>query len=267
MNKDLFRQIAVIAVFAATLVVNAMATSGALGGQPTADISNAYPIYFVPANLTFSVWGVIYLGLAAFVIYQALPAQRTDPYLRRIGWPFVWSGLANAGWLVLFQHEQFVASVPVMVALLGLLIVIYRRLDIGRADVPRGVRWFAQVPFSVYLAWITIATIANAAQALYASGYQSLLGLGGAAWAALMLVVGTGIISAVVYQGRGNIAYALTTIWAILGIVIKQYETALVAGTAAAMIAVIVAILVFSLWRNRRPAPGTRPGDRALAGG
>ena len=109
-----------------------------------------------------------------------------------------------------------------------------------------------QVPFSIYLAWITIATIANVAQALFASGVTE-LGLGGPAWAAIMLVEGTVIISAVIVRGRGNIAYALTTVWAIAGIVIKQSETPLVAGTALLMIVVIVAVLVYSLWQGRRP--------------
>jgi len=145
----------------------------------------------------------------------------------------------------------------VMAAILLTLIAIYLRLDIG-ASVSRGVRWLAQIPFSIYLAWITIATIANVSQALFASGYESLFGIDGASWAAIMLVVGTGIISAVIYRGRGNIAYALTAVWAIVGIVFKQSETPLVAGTAAAMIVVILAVLLFSLWQNRRPAPGTR---------
>lgn len=262
MNRDLIRQISVVVVFLLTLVVNSMASSGALGGTPTAAISNAYPIYFVPANLTFAVWGVIYLGLAAYVVYQALPAQRENPYLRRTGWLFVLSGVANAGWLALFQYEQFIASVPVMFILLGLLVAIYLRLDVGRAVSP-GVRWFAQVPFSIYLAWITIAAIANVAQALYAQGYENLFGISGAAWAAIMLVIGTGIIAAVVWRGGGNIPYALTAIWAITGIVIKQNSTPLVAGTALAMIGVIVAVLVFSLWQGR--ADSALPGLRKSA--
>jgi hypothetical protein len=249
--NNLFRQLLVILVFAATLVANGLASSGALGGIPTAEISNAYPIYFVPANQTFAIWGVIYTALTAFVVFQALPAQRENPYARRIGGLFMLSSVANALWLVLFQYEQFWLSVPVMLILLGLLIAIYLRLDVGK-PVSRGTFWLMQVPFSIYLAWITIATIANVAQALYASGITA-LGLGGPVWAAIMLVVGTGIISAVIVRGRGNVAYALTAIWAIAGIVVKQSATPLVAGTALVMIGVIVAVLVYSLRQGRRP--------------
>ena len=249
--NGLLRQLLVIIVFAATLVANALASSGALGGIPTAEISNAYPIYFVPANQTFAIWGVIYTALTAFVVFQALPAQRENPYLKRISGLFVLSSIANALWLVLFQYEQFWLSVPVMLSLLGLLIAIYRRLDVGKA-VSRGTFWLMQVPFSIYLAWITIATIANVAQALFASGLTD-LGLGGPVWAAIMLVAGTAIICAVIVRGRGNIAYGLTTLWAIAGIVVKQSATPLVSGTALAMIGVIVVVLVYSRWQHRRP--------------
>jgi hypothetical protein len=252
------RQLLVILVYAVTLVVNSMASSGALGGTPTRDISNAYPILFVPANITFSIWGVIYLGLTVFVIFQALPAQRENPAVKRISGLFILSGLFNMVWLVLFQNFQFWASVPFMLGLLGSLIAIYLRLEIGK-PASRSTFWFLQVPFSIYMGWITIATIANVAQAFYASGATE-LGLGGPVWAAIMLVIGTVIISAVILHGRGNIAYALTAIWAVAGIVMKQSETPLVAGTALAMIGVIVAVLVYSLWRRRKPetAPSLR---------
>ncbi|MBN1965094.1 MAG: tryptophan-rich sensory protein, partial [Anaerolineae bacterium] len=158
MNRDLTRQLAVVLTFVLTLIFNGMATTGALGGTPTADISNAYPIAFVPANVTFSIWGVIYTGLLLFVIYQALPAQRENPILRRIGWLFVFSGVANALWLVLFQYELFVASVPVMLILLVTLIAIYQQTGIRESVVSRGTRWLVQIPFSIYLGWITVAT-------------------------------------------------------------------------------------------------------------
>ena len=113
MKKGTVRQIIVVLTTIATIVVNGLANVLPLNGQGTGEISNRFDIYFVPANLTFSVWGVIYLGLAAFAVYQALPAQRENAVLLRVGWLFVLSSVANAGWLLLFQSELFVASVPV----------------------------------------------------------------------------------------------------------------------------------------------------------
>jgi hypothetical protein len=263
--NNILRQIIVIVTFAATLVVNGLASSGALGGRAIGDISDSFPIYFVPAGLTFSVWGVIYLALTAFVVYQALPSQRENATIKKISWLFVFSNIVNMGWLLAFQGEQFLLSLPFMLVLLGSLIAIYLRLDIGKS-VSRATYWLLQVPFSIYMAWITIATIANVSQALYASGVTE-LGLGGPAWAAIMIAVGTVVISAVIYTGRGNIAYGLTTVWAIAGIVIKQAERSELVGAAAIIaIVVILAVLAFSLWQNRRPeAAGSNMGKPARA--
>lgn len=258
----ILRQVIVIVTYVITLAINGMASSGALGGVPTGDISDAYPIYFVPANLTFSIWGVIYLGLTAFVVYQALPSQRDNALIKSITWPFVISNFANTLWLVLFQGEQFLLSVPVMLFILGSLLTIYLRMGMGKA-VSRATYWLVQVPFSIYLAWITIATIANVSQTLYAAGYTD-LGLGGATWSAIMIGIGTLIISAVVIHGRGNIPYALTTIWAVAGIYIGQSErSALVGGTAIAAIVVIIAVLGISLWQNRKPEANRTLGRAA----
>ena len=103
--NGLLRQLLVIVVFVATLIANGMASSGALGGIPTAEISNAYPIYFVPANQTFAIWGVIYLALTAFVVYQALPSQRDNTFVRQISWLFVLSNILNTLWILLFQKR------------------------------------------------------------------------------------------------------------------------------------------------------------------
>lgn len=253
--KDILRQFIVIVTFVLTLVINGFASSGALFGASIGDISDLFDIYFVPANLTFSIWGVIYLGLTAFVVYQALPSQRSNPYVKRISWLFVISNLFNTAWILLFQNYMFIASVPVMFAILATLIAIYLRLDIGQ-PVSRATTWLLQVPFSIYLAWITIAAIANVSQALFANGYESLFGISGDIWAVVMLVIGTAIISTVVYLGR-NIAYALTAVWALAGIVIAQYTPANYVGPVAiGAIVVVLSILGFSLWKARKAQPG-----------
>jgi benzodiazapine receptor len=259
------RQIIVVVTYVVTLVINGMASSGALGGIPTGDVSDMYPIYFVPAGLTFSIWGVIYLFLTLFVIYQALPAQRENKLIKAITWPFVFSNIANTVWLVLFQTNQpatFVLSVPVMLLILGSLIMIYRQLGMG-SRVSRATYWLIQVPFSIYLGWITIATIANVSQTLYANGYTE-LGLGGPTWAAILLAIGTVIISAVVIDGRGNVPYALTTIWAIAGIIIAQGpRSSLVGGAAVVAIVVIVAVLAYSLWKLYKSGQAAPKARRA----
>ena len=129
MKKDLIRQIVVIVALIATLVVNWLSNALPLNGLTAGEISDSFVVYFVPAGYVFSIWGLIYLGLIAYTVYQMLPAQRENPYLQRIGYLFALSCVANFSWLFLWHYQVFSASIVVMVALLiGVaILVMWRR--------------------------------------------------------------------------------------------------------------------------------------------
>lgn len=141
-----------ILAFAVTLVINTMSQTTALNGITTADVANRYPdsLYF-PANSAFSIWGIIYSFLIAFLIYQVLPAQRDNAEVKKVGWLFIATCVFNALWLLSFQYFQFVLSMVFMLALLGTLILIYTRLDIGGKPVSRRDKWLVHIPFSIYI--------------------------------------------------------------------------------------------------------------------
>lgn len=132
MSKDTWRQIANILSVAVALTVNILASALPLNGQNTGEISDRFQVFFVPAGYVFAIWGVIYIGWIAFAVYQALPAQKESPRLRKLGYLFALSGLLNAAWLFCWHYNQFALSVLVMLGLLGLLIASYLRLDVGR---------------------------------------------------------------------------------------------------------------------------------------
>jgi hypothetical protein len=111
------------------MAVNAMATSIPLGGQTPPEISAKYPSLFTPAGFTFSIWGLIYLGLALFVIYQSLPAQRNNTCLADIGALLKINCVANAAWLLAWHYDFLFLSVLIMACILATLIGIYRSLD------------------------------------------------------------------------------------------------------------------------------------------
>lgn len=255
MDKNTLRQFINIVAFVGMLVMNGLASSGQLGGKPTAEIANMLPILFVPANYVFGIWGLIYTLLLGFVIYQALPSQRTNPMLQKIGWWFAVSCVANALWLVLFQTLQFPASMVAMIVLLVTLLRIYTQLNIGRVAVSNRDRWLIHIPFSVYLGWITVATIANAAYVLYDAGWNG-FGISGAIWAVIMLIVAGGVTLAMIYIRR-DIAYTGVILWALVGIVVKQVETPLVANTAI-LVAVIVALALIARLIIGRGSPTKR---------
>src|SRR5512137_1705010 len=133
--KDIIRQITVSVTILATIVVNALANILPINGQNTGQISDRFHVYFVPAGYVFSIWGLIYLGLIAFAIFQALPSQRENPRLRASGWWISLSGLANSAWIFLWHYLQFPLTLVAMLVLLATLIITYLRLGTGRTTV------------------------------------------------------------------------------------------------------------------------------------
>lgn len=236
------------------LVVDGLANALPLNGQTTGQISDRFPVYFVPAGYVFSIWGLIYVGLVAFAVYQALPARRSDPRLRQIDFLFVASCVANAGWIFLWHYEFFPLTVAVMVILLLLLIAIYVRLGIGQARPTTAERWLVFVPFSIYLGWIAVATIANATIVLYWAGWSG-WGIAPEAWTVLMLAAGL-VIATAVSLTRADVAYLLVIVWAYVGIAVKQSGAPVVAAAAAAMAVLIALVMLGGLLRRlRRTAP------------
>jgi benzodiazapine receptor len=256
-KKDVLRQAVNVLAVVAVIVVNGLANALPFNGQTTGEISDRFQVYFVPAGYVFSIWGVIYLGLLAFAVYQALPAQRDNPRLRRIGYLFAGSCLANIMWIFLWHYEQFVLTLLAMFALLFLLITIYLRLEIGRAAVSAAEKWLVHVPFSIYLGWITVATIANVTTVLDYLGWNG-WGIGDEAWAVIMLLV-AGALAAVVSFTRGDVAYSLVIIWALAGIAVKHAGTSPVAVTAWVMTAFVGVMLVVGIVWNRRRREYTAP--------
>jgi hypothetical protein len=239
------------------LAINALANALPLNGLNTGEISDRFDVLFVPAGYVFSIWGVIYLGLIAFMIFQAMPAQRENPRLRRIGWWYALGCLANSVWIFLWHYLQFPLTLVAMLVLLLSLVVIYLRLGIGRAKVGAAELWAAHVPFSVYLGWISVATIANATDVLDYIGWNG-WGMAPEAWAVIMLAA-AGILTLLMGLTRRDAAYALVIAWASAGIALEQAAASeVVARNAWVLMAVALFVAAASIVRRLRPAPARR---------
>jgi hypothetical protein len=231
-----------LAAFIATLIVNGLSNTTLIGGKTTAEVSNSHPTLITPAGYVFAIWGIIYVLLAVYLVYQALPSQKNQPFQRQISFLFILTSILNITWLFLWQNELLIISVAVIFMFLASLIAIYLRLHIGRSKVSLKEKLCVHVPFSVYLGWVTIASIANVAIALSASGWDG-FGLSLQTWAITILAVAL-LIDLVIIATRRDIAYSLVFIWALLGIAVNQSSypnVALTAEIAAAVIAVAVA--------------------------
>lgn len=210
-----------VLAFVLTVVVNSLAGGTTLlGGKLTSEISDANPTLVTPAGYVFSIWGIIYVLLGMFVVFQALRSQVGKDFHERIGWFFVLSSLLNIVWLFLWQYEYLSLSVVVMFLLLASLIAVYLRLKIGKSKVALREKLAVHVPFSVYLGWITIATIADVSVTLVSVNWDG-FGISQEMWAVLVVVVAL-LITLLVVATRKDVAYGLVIIWALLGIAVKQ---------------------------------------------
>jgi hypothetical protein len=249
MSKDTIRQITNLVTAILALVVNVLAVTLPLNGQDTGEISDRFQVYFVPAGYVFSIWSVIYIGWIAFLIFQFLPSQKENPRLRRLGYLFALSNLANAAWLFCWHYNQFGLSVLVMLSLLGLLIASYLRLDVNRASVSRLEYWSVDVLFSIYLGWITVATVANVQDWLYFVGWDG-FGIPGQIWAVIMLVVAS-LLGLAMAITRRDVAYLAVLVWAFIGIAVQQASVPLVATSAWIAATLMLGLAIFSFIRRR----------------
>jgi len=244
--KSVLRQISVVLTILATIVVNILANALPLNGQNTGEISDRFQVYFVPAGYVFSIWGLIYIGLIIFAIYQALPAQRENPRMQATGWWIALGGLANIAWIVLWHYEQFPLTVVAMLVLLASLIITYLRLGIGRNSVSQAETWMARVPFSIYLGWISVATVANITAVLDFVKWNG-FGIAPEVWMGIILAVVL-VIAAVMNFTRRDIAYALVILWALAGISAKHAAVAVVAIPTWITFGLVLLSLVVALF-------------------
>ncbi|SFK43321.1 TspO/MBR family protein [Cellulomonas sp. KH9] len=256
-SQDRVRQVTVL-VGAAIAIVGATVGSGAFGGQPIAEAAGgslsatATPV--APDSPAFSIWSVIYTGLAVFAIVQALPRQATDRRLRAIAWWVLASMLLNALWIAVVQAGSVGGSDVVIIVLLAVLATMFVRLV--RMDhtttLPSVV---TDVTVGLYLGWVSVATLANTAAFLAIAGVGE-LGLGATGWS--VVLVSAAALLAVAYGAYGRrrpavvIPVGLAMAWGLTWIGIGRTNGPLVDETVAtaafvaagvAFVAPVVAVL------------------------
>ena len=233
-------------------VLNTLASMGVINNRTTGQLSDKLPNLFVPSGMTFSIWGVIYALLLVFIVRQSKGLLSEDAegtiHVKKIGWFFVLSNVANSMWIFAWHYELIPLSLIFMGILLTSLLAIYLRSGIGRSETVMSLRekLFFRVPFSVYLGWITVATIANATAVLVWVGVQPYTQT--AVILTVFMIVVAAVIGVLVLWTRKDVAYGLVIAWALVGIVIKRldprYFTELTVATTAGIAALVVCVAI-----------------------
>jgi hypothetical protein len=207
-------------------------------------------VYFVPAGYVFAIWGIIYIGWIAFTIFQYRRDQKESPRLRKLGYAFALSGVFNAAWLFCWHYNAFGWSVIVMLTLLATLIISYLRLNVGLTPVSNAEKWSVDIPFSTYLGWISVATIANVTDYLYLINWDG-FGITPQVWAVIMLAVAS-VVGLLMTLTRRDSAYTFVFVWSFIGIAVKQAAEPLVATSAWIAAVVALGLAVYSIVQRRR---------------
>lgn len=226
-----------IGFFAVMIMMNYLANALPLNNKTTGALSDALPNLFVPAGLTFSIWGIIYLLLAAFCIIQFKGSGQA--IIEKIGWLFSISCLLNAVWIVTWHYQRIPVSLLIMTGLL--ITLIYINLIIR--DLPFGI---IKAAFGIYLGWICIALIANVTALLVRYSWDG-FGISEVAWTMIMISAGVMIVSLTLLRLQ-NPFIGLSVVWAFLGIYLKRhddYRTIAITAIVALVVVAIITLLGF----------------------
>ncbi|MBX2843690.1 MAG: hypothetical protein KTR26_18110 [Flammeovirgaceae bacterium] len=237
------------------ILINALANILPINNKTTGALSDQYPNLFVPAGITFSIWGVIYfllLGSVIFQLFYVFKSDKEDGFVSKIGIWFLVSCLSNSLWILAWHYEKVALSLAIMLVLLFTLIQIYERLKIGLDfSTSLGGNLWIKIPFSIYLGWISIATIANVT-ALLVENNLSELGLSQSIWTQILIVIGILLALTILFK-RKDIFYGLVVVWTYYGIYLKQANTAFEGIVKVAILGIIlISIGVFiQIFRKR----------------
>ncbi|MEM7794481.1 MAG: tryptophan-rich sensory protein [Cyanobacteria bacterium P01_C01_bin.118] len=227
-----------------TLVVNTLSNIFPIDGNTVADLANGPlgGVLITPANYAFSIWGVIYVGLMVYAWYQSRPKHRSQLVIKRINSCLIAACVAQIAWIYLFTLQLYWLSVLAMVLILLSLIAAYSELADGQHHSDRRRQQRVNGPISIYLAWISVATIVNVASAFYSSGITE-LGLSDVIWTAVMIVLANGVAALAIVQ-RQDLPFALVFIWADVAIAQRHQEMPAIWVPSLLMVLVLAGLLV-----------------------
>jgi translocator protein len=226
------------------VLVNALANILPINGQTTGEISNRLEVLFTPAGYVFGIWGVIYFLLFIWAFRQFPSSKRDWPVYQKSAPLYVLSSALNIAWILLWHYEFFLLTVLVMIGLLLTLIRLYHLIKNQEHS------FWDLLPFSVYLGWISVATIANISYYLKYIGGNG-FGLSDVAWTLIMLVVATLLAIYFHHENKDRI-YPLVFVWSFIGIGVKNAAShPTVSTTSYILSAILLITIIFGMYRKR----------------
>lgn len=242
--------------FVSMIYINYLSNTGLINGNTNALVSREVQNLFTPAGYAFSIWGIIYLLVFGFVLYQGMGLfvkKRDHTIASKMGWWFVISCAANSLWLFAWLYEYLLLALVIMFILLFALLKIIFKTGAQISSQSFEMRFFVWLPFSVYAGWITVAAVANGAALLTQIGWNG-FGLSEVFWAVLMICIAGGINILVSWK-RNMPVFAIVGVWALVAIAVANLEVNLTIVYTSIIVTVVLlmscALLFLKNWKSR----------------
>ena len=239
-----------VLLFIGMVWVNALANILPINGYNTGQVSAFYPNFFVPAGFTFSIWGLIYLLLAGFVITSLVSVfvnlnSSAQEVIKRASPLFQITCLLNAGWIIAWHYLYLEISLVIMLAFLVMLIKTYLRIQPLKTNFNFFIRVWIYHVFVVYLGWISVATIANITALFVGLGWQG-NPFSAELWAMLLICVA--LLLGIFFVGKlKEPAFGFVLSWAFFGIYSAQMKASKEVGSIAAISVCLLLALTITI--------------------
>lgn len=245
MNKKIILAAAAV-LYAAMVAVNYLAGVGMINDVGTGEVSEVYDSLFTPAGYAFSIWGLIYLLLGAYTVYQFVAIRKNkekEGLFLDLGKYFIATSILNIAWIFAWHNFQIVLTVILMLGLLYCLVRIADRLR--RENFSAKEKILVRLPFSIYFGWISVATIANVTILLVSLGWNR-FGLSEEFWTIAILLVGAAIGIIRMFYDK-NLPYGLVFIWAYAAILARHVSSGGLDGLYPAIVWTLSGCLILFL--------------------
>lgn len=243
--------------FILMIITNGLADFLPINGQTTGEVADQYPHLFLPAPITFAIWAVIYSLLLLFVIYQGSTLfeaekrgmDKRERVAESIGYLFVLSCALNIAWIFSWHHHLLLLTVFIMLGLLLTLIRLFTIVHSTHTYAGHKARWFVYAPFSIYLAWICVATVANISSWLVSIGWNG-WNIDHPIWACVMIAC-TMLLAIMMLVKKNNLFFVAVVVWALGGILLRQYpqsgwNTVSIAAVSAGIFLLVLTVIKLS---------------------
>lgn len=233
------------------VLMNALANILPINGRQSGEISDELGLLFTPAGYVFSIWGLIYILLSLWVLRGLFVKKREEvQVIENVGPFFLINTLLNSTWIFLFHYGLYEWSLVVIAAILLSLIIIYRKIVSSE-----GARKLNRFPFSIYMGWISVATILNVGVAYRGVSDADAWLISGELWTILLLVIAV-LLAAFLIRLMHDYVYPLVYVWAFAGIyVARAADYPVIAGVALIAGFSLFVIVIYGIWKNRSLYP------------